>query len=434
MKRFLTLLLALVLCLSMMPAAMAEAPLEGEITFWHSFTQGPRMEKIQAAADAFMAENPGVKITIETFSWADFYTKWTTGLASGNVPDMSTAQNAQVVEMLDADAIIPLNDLVDSIGRDRFFEAPLQEMTVDGNIYSVPIYLHAYVMWYRQDLLDKYNLEVPTTWDELYQAACTIQQGEGGEVAGCSVPMGTNDQCATVWLDLWAGSAGKSLLTEDGKANLMDPTILEGIEYWVKMYKENSPADSINYNTLDQATLYYLGKSAFDFNSGFHIGGVETNSPQLLDYIDCAPVPTINEGDEPEYIVNNMPMVIWKNSKHPEICKAFIEYFYRSDIYVPFLHSVPVGMLPALKETAEDPAFLADPMLTKYENAKNVISNALHKGSAIGFENGPRVEAGMVANQRIIENMFQDIVLNGTPVEEAAQRATDEINDLIADL
>lgn len=434
MKRFLSLILALILCLSMMPAALAEAPLEGEITFWHSFTQGPRMERIQAAADGFMAENPGVKINIETFSWADFYTKWTTGLASGNVPDMSTAQNAQVVEMLDADAIIPLNDLVDRIGRDRFFEAPLQEMTVDGNIYSVPIYLHAFVMWYRHDLLDKYNLEVPTTWDELYEAACIIQQGEGGEVAGCSVPMGTNDQYATVFLDLWAGSAGKSLLTEDGKANLMDPVILEGIEYWVKMYKENSPADSINFNTLDQATLYYLGKNAFDFNSGFHIGGVETNSPELLDVIDCAPIPTINEGDEPDNLVNNMPMVVWKNSKHPEICKAFIEYFYRPEIYVPFLHSVPVGMLPALKETAEDPNFLANPMITKYENAKTVISNALQKGSAIGFEYGPRVEAGMVANQRVIENMFQDIVLNGTPVEEAAQEATDKINELISDL
>ena len=34
--------------------------LEGEITFWHSFTQGPRLERIQAAADAFMAEHPKV--------------------------------------------------------------------------------------------------------------------------------------------------------------------------------------------------------------------------------------------------------------------------------------------------------------------------------------------------------------------------------------
>ena len=69
-----------------------------------------------------------------------------------------------------------------------------------------------------------------------------------------------------------------------------------------------------------------------------------------MDSISCAPIPTRNEGEQPQYIVNNMPMVVWKNSKHPEICKAFIESFYEPETYVPFLHSVPVGMLPALKE------------------------------------------------------------------------------------
>ena len=131
--------------------------LEGEITFWHSFTQGPRLERIQAAADAFMTEHPKVKINIETYSWADFYTKWTTGLASGNVPDMSTAQAGQVVEMINADAIIPLDDMIDEIGRDRFYESPIQEMTYDGSCYAVPIYSHAFVMWYRKDLLEKYH-------------------------------------------------------------------------------------------------------------------------------------------------------------------------------------------------------------------------------------------------------------------------------------
>ena len=186
--------------------------LEGEITFWHSFTQGPRLERIQAAADAFMAEHPKVKINIETYSWADFYTKWTTGLASGNVPDMSTAQAGQVVEMINADAIIPLDDMIDEIGRDRFYESPIQEMTYDGSCYAVPIYSHAFVMWYRKDLLEKYNLDVPTTWDEFNAAATAITQGENGEVYGCSVPMGTNDMYATCFLDVWAGSCGKSLL------------------------------------------------------------------------------------------------------------------------------------------------------------------------------------------------------------------------------
>lgn len=407
--------------------------LEGEITFWHSFTQGPRLETIQAAADAFMKDHPKVKINIETYSWADFYTKWTTGLASGNVPDMSTAQAGQVVEMINADAIIPLDGLIDRIGRERFYESPIQEMTYsDGNCYAVPIYSHAFVMWYRQDLLDKYNLAVPTTWEEFNTAATTITQGENGEVYGCSVPMGTNDLYATCFLDTYVGSAGESLLTKDRKANLTSETALAGIQYWVDMYKNNSPADSINYNTLDQATLYYQGKNAFDFNSGFHISGVEANRPDLMDSIACAPVPTVNKGDQPDYIVNNMPLVVWKNSEHPEICEAFIEYFYQPDIYIPFLHSVPVGMLPALKEITEDPAFLADPTIQKYQESMEVISNALSYGTYIGMEYGPCVEAGILANQRVIENMFQDIVLNGTPVEEAAKAAEDQLNDLFA--
>lgn len=94
--------------------------LAGNITFWHSFTQGPRLEVIQQAAKEFEQKNPKVKIKIETFSWNDFYTKWTTGLSSGNVPDLSTALPNQVVEMINFGALQPLGDLIDSIGRDKF--------------------------------------------------------------------------------------------------------------------------------------------------------------------------------------------------------------------------------------------------------------------------------------------------------------------------
>lgn len=123
--------------------------LKGDITFWHSFTQGPRMEVIQQTADQFMKDNPGVKIKIETFSWGDFYTKWTTGLASGNVPDMSTALPGHVVEMMDADALEPVDDLIDDIGRNKFSKTALSEGKKDGTCYSLPLYSHAQVMWYR---------------------------------------------------------------------------------------------------------------------------------------------------------------------------------------------------------------------------------------------------------------------------------------------
>ena len=94
---------ALVACSGKKEATTSTEPpteLSGEITMWHSFTQGPRLESIQKSADAFMQKHPKTKIKIETFSWNDFYTKWTTGLANGNVPDISTALPNQVMEMV----------------------------------------------------------------------------------------------------------------------------------------------------------------------------------------------------------------------------------------------------------------------------------------------------------------------------------------------
>ncbi|RYG87839.1 MAG: carbohydrate ABC transporter substrate-binding protein, partial [Alphaproteobacteria bacterium] len=71
--------------------AFAQDELSGNLVFWSSFTQGPRAEYMQRMADKFTAAHPKVKIAIETFSWAEFNTKWTTGIAAGQVPDISTA-------------------------------------------------------------------------------------------------------------------------------------------------------------------------------------------------------------------------------------------------------------------------------------------------------------------------------------------------------
>ncbi|MDO5068158.1 MAG: sugar ABC transporter substrate-binding protein [Propionibacteriaceae bacterium] len=408
--------------------------LSGEITFWHSFTQGPRLETIQQAADSFTAKHPDVSIKIETFSWSDFYTKWTTGLASGNVPDLSTALPSHVVEMIESEAIIPLDDLIDSVGRDRFQEAPLKEMTLDEATYAVPLYSHAQVMWYRKDLLAKYDLTVPTTWEEFAAAANTITAGEKGEAYGVSVPMGTNDMMATRFLNFYTRSAGSSLLTSDHKPNLTSPEAIEGTTYWTDLYRSASPKDSLNYNVLDQATLFYQGKTAFDFNSGFHISGVKENRPDLLEQIDAAPIPSVSGTPKAGYETSNIPLVVWKNSKHPEIAKAFIEHLYQDEQYIPFLLSVPVGMLPALKDVAENKTYLADPTVQEFQEELKVISEAVGVGSAIGMESGPNPEAGLLTSQHVVEEMFQDIIVNSTAVPAAAESANSKLAKLFESL
>lgn len=408
--------------------SISEGELSGEITFWHSFTQGARYDSINQAAEEFKEKNPKVNIKIETFSWDDFYTKWTTGLASGNVPDMSTALPSHVIEMIDSGAVLPLDNLIDSIGRNRFSESALGEGEVDEENYSIPLYSHAQVMWYRKDLLNEKGLEVPKTWKELAEAS--KQLTENG-VYGLSFPTGSNDLMGTRFLNFYVRSKGSSLLTEDFKANLTSKDAIEGINYWIDIYNTSSPKDSISYNVLDQSTLFYQGKTAFDFNSGFHIGGVAENSPELLDQIESAPIPKFDEDDPDTGIeTSNIPLVVWQKSKHPEVAEAFIEFLFEKERYIEFLSATPVGMLPSLNDILDEPIYQENETIQKFSNSVEVISEAVEKGTAIGYEHGPSVQAGLLTTQGIIEGMFQDIIVNGVSVENAAKTAEDNLNDI----
>lgn len=77
--------------------------------------------------------------------------------------------------------------------------------------------------------------------------------------------MGSNDMMAARFLNYYVKSAGDTLLTEDGKADLTSEAALDCIEYWVDMYGATSPEGSLNFTVLDQATMFYKGQTAFDF-------------------------------------------------------------------------------------------------------------------------------------------------------------------------
>ena len=58
------------------------------------------------------------------------------------------------------------------------FPAALEAFTVDARLVGFPWYLGVGRLFYRRDLLEKYELRVPETWEELATSARTMQDGE----------------------------------------------------------------------------------------------------------------------------------------------------------------------------------------------------------------------------------------------------------------
>ena len=403
------------------------------ITFWHGFTQQARLDAMDRIIKRFEEEHPGVTVIAESMDWPVFRQRWRKGLETGDLPDISTASNLfETAELMHTGLLQPVDDIIDAIGRDRFSANVLADSTHRGALYAIPYYSHSYVLWYRTNLLDKTGVAVPTTWEEFAQAAKELTDSSI-DAYGYAMPMNPNDYVSTLNLHMYVYSGGGSLLNDDLTANLTSDLALEGIRYWTDIYRECSPLDSKEDTTIDQATMFYNGTTAFDFNSGFHIEGVLSTRPDLLNTISCAPLPKMHASDD-DYsaVVTHIPLMLYKDAKNPELCAEFLEFLFEEDVYIDFLDSVPVGMLPTISGIRETERYCSNEIRQQFAAEEDIIENAVLAGHALGFEHGPNLQAGLLTSSGVIERMFLDIVENGTPIEEAAQAAEDELNSRFA--
>ncbi|MBC7121456.1 MAG: extracellular solute-binding protein [Candidatus Methanosuratus sp.] len=90
------------------------------------------------------------------------------------------AANAQMIEWGSNGWLMPLNALVakyrDEYDLDDISQAAWDAATIDGKIYGIPIVANTLHLMYRTDLFEKYNIDVPTTYDEVMEACQVLKQ------------------------------------------------------------------------------------------------------------------------------------------------------------------------------------------------------------------------------------------------------------------
>lgn len=405
------------------------------LTIWHSFTQEDRGDAIQKMADEFTALHDNVTINIEVFPWSTFDTKWKTGLSTGELPDISTALPEGIMAMAQADALLPLNDLIDEMGN-PFVEKPFESLSFNNNILAVPFYAHARALWYRTDILEKYNLDVPSNLDELANVAKAIT--EQGELYGMAVPMSKKDFYGTIYLYLISKNMGGNILTKEGKVDLTSPIMIDSINYLVDMYQNASPEGSINYGDPETNDAFIQGKSAFYFESGFAINRVITGNPEIADcFAALPPLPAVS-GKPSGYFADYISFVIWKNNQDEvkqQYAKEFIKFIFENEkSYIDFLHLVPGGMLPTIKSVYDSEEFWDNEIINTHRDDIEIIKQGVENGCPVANDFGPNPATNVIKTQGIIEEMLQSIVLGTMTTEDAAKKAEDLMNSEIAKL
>jgi ABC-type glycerol-3-phosphate transport system substrate-binding protein len=86
------------------------------------------------------------------------------------------------------DIIDPLDSYFDSWAeKDQFVSSTVEPLRINGKLYAIPYNSNARALIYRKDILAKYGLSVPKTWDEMIAAAREITKKSNKEIFGLFV-------------------------------------------------------------------------------------------------------------------------------------------------------------------------------------------------------------------------------------------------------
>lgn len=179
MKRILSLVLVLCLCLGYATFAVAdEEKVELRFMWWGSQT---RHDRTIAAIEMYMAENPNVTISYEFMGFNDYFTKLSTLAASNDVPDVFQMGNNFLTYQ---DIIEPLEPYIEKglIDVSSTNDAYLSTTRINGIQMGISLGVNSLAMIYDPAIFAAADVAEPTTewtWAEFEEASKVIHEKTG---------------------------------------------------------------------------------------------------------------------------------------------------------------------------------------------------------------------------------------------------------------
>ena len=230
MKRFLVLLLSLLLVLCSFGAASAEEPVTITFSFWGD---GFEKEAVKATLSAF-EEATGINVEL-MYTPEDYATKMVAMAASNTLPDCGYCPEVNVIEWAMNGMIYNLNEMYTEYGlgvEDRMgqvFVGP------DGDIYGTSVGGGAGMLFYNPDIFDEMGVEYPSAsepmqWNDMIALAKQLTVDENGlhpDDEGFNpeaiVTYGIDlSQNGTMYIDAYLRSNGSGVVSEDGSTCLLN--------------------------------------------------------------------------------------------------------------------------------------------------------------------------------------------------------------------
>jgi raffinose/stachyose/melibiose transport system substrate-binding protein len=229
--------------------------------------------------DEFESEHEDITVEFKPFTNTEYDTILATGLTEGQGPDVAQLRAYGGLQSLcQADRLVPLGDVDVSAIDDEVLEgARCQD---DGELYGVPFATQALVVYYNKAIFAEHGLEEPTTWQQMTDAAETLDQ------AGVT-PFATTGK--DTWMlpivhDVFGatryGGPEFQQALQTGETDFTDPDYVASIAL-LDQLRPYFPDDVAGVDYVTSQTMFTSGKAAMFPGGSFELAFFQQQNPDL---------------------------------------------------------------------------------------------------------------------------------------------------------
>ena len=346
-------------------------------------------------------------------------------LMNGNdIPVNFAMRNA----VLDLTQFADFQDVIE-----QFHPSALVPYKFQEGIYGLPDMQNFPMLYYRQDILNQLELEVPKTWDDVIAAIPTLQKnnlefyldiivasaiGESSSVALNSIVLPPNP----VFSSLLFQYDGKFYKNNGKSSALTGRKELDAFKTWADFYTNYKFPLKANFMNRFRTGEIPMGVADYTWYSILSIF-----APELKGLWDFAPIPGRQLADgsiKRDVAAWGTSHIILKSTKEAQACWEFLKWFVSTESQIRYAREMesiigdfyrhPTANLKALESLPWN---------------KSTINNLVQQ--RLWLRGIPEIPGGYVTG-RYIDNAFRQVVDDGVNPREALYDYVEEINKEIA--
>src|SRR5699024_1019174 len=385
------------------------------------------MEGTNASADAYVeelktafTEATGATLDVQVQPWDGAHDKFVTAMAGGTGPDVAEVGTTWVPEFADAGGLDPLTEDIEAAGLgDGLVEGLAEAGTLEGEMYGMPWYAGVRSILGNREMLEAAGVaEQPQSWDDLLAMITALKEHDPEWIP---FPVAGGSLFAAMPF-VWG--AGGEIATESGgtwTAEINSPESVEGLTWYTDLALEHgaSTAAANTWVETDSLAAFLQGTVPMFITGSWVPATVKADNPEMADKLVAFTIPAKDSPVASSFLGGSL-MCRFTETQEPELAFELIKLVTTGEFATRWAQETNYfpGTTEAMDEVVADGDELTEVFATQMlEGGKSV----------------PVTPAwGKIEGAKTLPTMISS-VLSGTPAQEAADTAAEEMDGFFSE-